>query len=72
MAVLIDAGIHHVDSTPVLNGLIALVKTAELAVQMRRLTGSFTSKRMTYAPPTGKLLSDVREAYGQQIYPGAS
>lgn len=71
MAVLADAGVHQVDSTPVLNGLIALVKVAELAVQMREITGSFTSKRLTYAPPTGKLLEDIRKAYGEHIYPGA-
>ena len=72
MAVLADAGVHEVDSTPVLNGLMALIKTAEMAVQMRALTGTFTSKRLVYAPPTGKLLSDVREAYGDHVYPGAT
>ena len=72
MAVLADAGVHEVDSTPVLNGLMALIKTAEMAVQMRALTGTFTSKRLVYAPPTGKLLSDVREAYGDHVYPGAA
>jgi allantoin racemase len=72
MAVLTGAGMHQFDSTPVLNGIVALIKTAEMAVQMRKLTGVFTSKRMTYAPPTGKLLADVREAYGAHVYPGAT
>uniref|UniRef100_A0A9E8CKS5 Aspartate/glutamate racemase family protein n=1 Tax=Bosea sp. NBC_00436 TaxID=2969620 RepID=A0A9E8CKS5_9HYPH len=72
MALLIEAGIHEIDATPVLNGIIALVKTAEMAAQMRGLTGHFTSKRMTYAPPSGKLLADVRQAYGEAIYPGAT
>ena len=36
---------------------------------VRRLTGTFTSKRLIYAPPTGKLLDDVREAYGAHVYP---
>ena len=71
MTVLIEAGIHEVDSTPVLNGVVALVKTAELAVQMRKLTGVFTSRRLTYARPTGKLLDDIRQAYGAEVYPGA-
>jgi len=69
--VLSDAGIHEVDGAPVLNGIVALVKTAELAVQMRALTGTFTSKRLVYAPPTGTLLADVRAAYGDEVYPGA-
>ena len=72
MAVLADAGVHQIDSAPVLNGLIAVIKVAELAVAMRRITGHFTSKHLIYAPPSGKLLDDVREAYGAQVYPGAA
>jgi Asp/Glu/hydantoin racemase len=72
MAVLAEAGVHQIDSAPVLNGLIAVIKVAELAVAMRRLTGHFTSKRLIYAPPTGKLLADIRDAYGAQVYPGAA
>jgi allantoin racemase len=71
MAVLAEAGLHKVDAAPVLNGLIAVIKVAELAVGMRRLTGHFTSKRLVYAPPSGQLLADIREAYGEQVYPGA-
>lgn len=71
MAVLIQAGLAEVDGAPVLNGITALVKTGEMAVQMRALTGVFTSKRLTYAPPTGKLLADVRAAYGDALYPGS-
>ncbi len=72
MAVLHDAGVHAVEGAPVLNGIVALVKVAELAAQMRAITGTFTSKRLVYAPPTGKLLADVRAAYGEGIYPGAT
>lgn len=71
MAILAFAGVHHVDDVPIVNGLIALVKVAEMAVQIRQLTGSFTSKRMMYAPPTGALLADIRAAYGAHVYPGA-
>jgi Asp/Glu/hydantoin racemase len=72
MAILTEAGVARVESAPVLNGIIALVKCAEMAVQIHQLTGSFTSKQMMYAPPTGKLLSDVRVAYGGHVYPGAA
>lgn len=72
MAVLHDAGVHEIESAPVLNGLVALVKAAELAVQIRGITGTFTSKRLVYAPPAGKLLADVRAAYGEHVYPGPS
>ncbi len=71
MAVLIEAGLKDVDGAPVLNGIAALIKTGEMAVQMRALTGVFTSKVLTYAPPSGKLLQDVRAAYGDRVYPGA-
>ena len=64
MAVLADAGVHQIASAPVLNGLIAVVKVAELAVAMRQLTGQFTSKHLIYGPRSGKLLADIREAYG--------
>lgn len=72
MTILAHAGVHKVDDVPIVNGLIALVKMAEMAVQVRHLTGSFTSKRMMYAPPTGALLADIRDAYGQHLYPGAT
>jgi Asp/Glu/hydantoin racemase len=71
MTILADSGVHEVDNAPVVNGLIALVKIGELAVSMRALTGHFTSKRLTYAPPTGALLDDIRRAYGADVYPGA-
>ena len=72
MALLADNDIHETpDGLPILNGITALVKMAEMAVQIRRLTGVFTSKRMMYAPPTGKLLDDIRAAYGAHVYPGA-
>jgi hypothetical protein len=66
------AGVHRVDGVPVVNGLIALTKMAEMAVRIGRLTGAFTSKRMMYAPPSGTLLADIRAAYGDHVYPGAT
>ncbi|MBV8088096.1 MAG: hypothetical protein JO139_00715 [Alphaproteobacteria bacterium] len=72
MALLADAGVHQIDAAPVVNGLIAIVKVAELAVGMRRITGNFTSKRLIYAPPSGQLLADIRQAYGAHVYPGAA
>jgi hypothetical protein len=71
MTILADADIHEVDNAPIVNGLIALTKMGELAVNLKLLTDSFTSKRLTYAPPTGTLLEDIRRAYGKDIYPGA-
>ncbi len=72
MTILAHAGVHAVDGVPIVNGLIALLKMAEMAVQVRQLTGGFTSKRMMYAPPTGRLLADIRAVYGDHVYPGAT
>lgn len=67
MALLTAAGIRDVDGVPVLDGVTALVKTAELAVRLREITGTFTSKAGTYAPPTGRTLDRVRHEYGDDV-----
>jgi allantoin racemase len=71
MTLLAAADIHEVDGAPVVNGLLALAKIGELAAGLRALTGQFTSKKLTYAPPSGALLADIRRVYGEQAYPGA-
>jgi allantoin racemase len=71
MSILAKSGVHAVDKAPIVNGVIGLLKVAELAVQIRQLTGFFTSKTMMYAPPTGNLLRDIRQSYGSDLYPGA-
>lgn len=71
MAILIHSNVREIDGAPVLNGIVALIKIAEMAADIRRLTGTFTSKKLVYAPPSGKLLHDVRAAYGSHIYPDA-
>jgi hypothetical protein len=40
-------------------------------VKLQALTGRFTSKRLTYAPPTGDFLATIRAHYGADVYPGA-
>lgn len=71
MSLLARSEVHAVDRAPIVNGVIGLLKVAELAVQIKRLTGFFTSKTMMYAPPTGELLRDIRLSYGNDLYPGA-
>lgn len=71
MTLLAESDVHEVDGAPVVNGLYALVKIGELAASLRALTGQFTSKRLTYAPPSGELLDDIRRVYGSHVYPGA-
>jgi allantoin racemase len=71
MTLLAESGMHEIDGAPVVNGLYALVKIGELTASLKTLTGHFTSKRMTYAPPSGTLLDDIRRTYGSHIYPEA-
>jgi allantoin racemase len=55
--------------TPILNGVTALIKTAEAVVRLNRLMGGrFTSKRLSYAAPTSEHIDDIRRAYGD-VYP---
>lgn len=66
MALLADAGIHHADKgAPILNGIHALVKTAEAVVKLNRIMGGgFLSKRLYYAPPTPDQIDEIRRYYG--------
>ena len=68
---LADMGVYEIDRAPILNGIVELVKTGELAAKLRAKTGRFTSKRGGYAPPAGEFLERVRKFYGQEMYPGA-
>jgi Asp/Glu/hydantoin racemase len=70
MALLADAGIHDAGrGTPILNGITALVKTAEAVVKLNRIMGGrFTSKRLYYAPPGPDQIDEIRKHYGD-VYP---
>jgi len=70
MALLADAGVHEAArGTPILNGITALVKSAEAVVKLNRIMGGrFTSKRLHYAPPTAEQIVEIRKYYGD-VYP---
>ena len=70
MALLADAGVHEAGrGTPILNGITALVKTAEAVVKLNRIMGGrFTSKRLHYAPPAPDQIDEIRKYYGD-VYP---
>ncbi|MBI1990237.1 MAG: hypothetical protein HYS65_11010 [Betaproteobacteria bacterium] len=73
MALLAAEGIHEVQpGVPLLNGITALVKVAEMAADMNALMGgTFVSKRLAYAPPTRAQLEEIRQYYGATVYPEA-
>lgn len=70
MALLAEAGIHDAGrGAPLLNGILALVKAAEMAVGLnRRMGGRFVSKRLLYAPPGAGQMAEIRRHYGD-VYP---
>ena len=60
---------HADKGTPILNGIHALVKTAEAVVKLNRIMGGgFLSKRLYYAPPTPDQIDEIRKYYGD-VYP---
>ncbi len=70
MALLAEAAVHQAArETPILNGITALVKTAEAVVKMNRIMdGAWVSKRLYYAPPTRDQIDEIRRHYGD-VYP---
>ncbi len=70
MVLLAVAGVHEASrGTPILNGVIALVKAGEALVRLNRLMGGrFPSKRLSYAPPPPEQITEIRARYGD-VYP---
>jgi len=68
---LAEAGIYELDRAPIINGIVELIKMAEVAVKLRRHTGRFTSKRFGLAAPSGDYLERIRAFYGADVFPGA-
>lgn len=71
MTLLGGERVHAVNGmVPILNGVTALVKSAEAAVRMRALMdGHWTSRRNRYAQPPAAQIEELRAAYGD-VYPG--
>jgi allantoin racemase len=71
MALLAHAGVYTTPSgAPILNGITTLVKMGEMAVKLDKIMGgTFTSKRLQYAPPGPDQIAEIREYYGKNIYP---
>jgi allantoin racemase len=70
MALLAEFGVHTVGkNTPILNGIVSLVKMGEATVKINRIMGgNFLSKRLYYAPPGSDQIDEIRKYYGD-VYP---
>ena len=69
---LAEANIYEIDRAPIINGIVELVKLAEVTVKLRRHTGRFTNKRFGLAAPSGEYLARIRAFYGDEVFPGAN
>jgi allantoin racemase len=68
---LAEVATYEINRVPLVNGIVELIKMAEMAVKLKAITGRFTSKRLGYAAPTGDFLARIRSFYGTDVYPGA-
>lgn len=57
-------GVKEVDGALVLDGLSVLVKMAEVAVKIQRLTGSFISRKLLYQTPSEMIREKAKKDYG--------
>jgi Asp/Glu/hydantoin racemase len=51
---------HNVDGAPVVNGIPIVVKLAESAVKLRRLTGLGVSRTSDYVKPPAEIIEEYR------------
>jgi allantoin racemase len=57
-------GLHEIDGVPVIDTISVAVKTAEMMVKTSKITGTFVSRRLTYARPPDEMLDQIRADYG--------
>ena len=61
---LAKSGLKEIDGVPVLDTISVSVKTAEMMVGLRGVTGTFVSRALGFARPPEDILGQVRGDYG--------
>lgn len=56
--------VRTVNDVPILDGIAYVIKMAELMVKVRKATGVFISRKLTYASPPPELMKQVVADYG--------
>ena len=56
--------VREIDGALVIDGLAILLKMAETAVKIQRLTGTFVSRKMLYQTPGREVLERAKQDYG--------
>lgn len=63
--ILASEGIHRIDDTPIMDSLAVTLKCAELAVDLKKMTGLSPCRRgWSQAQPSRKRVKDLLEFYG--------
>ncbi|MFC1899963.1 aspartate/glutamate racemase family protein [Chloroflexota bacterium] len=60
---LANSGLNQVDGVPVLDTISTAVKMTEMIVRLERITGTFVSRRLSFAPPSEDILKELRRDY---------
>ena len=61
---LAKSGLRQIDGVPVLDTVSIAVKITEMAVKLRRITGTFVSRRLSFATPPESILKEICSNYG--------
>jgi allantoin racemase len=61
---LARAGLRDIDGVPVIDTISVALKVAEMMTNLKRITGTFVSRRLSFARPPDEVLRQVSEDYG--------
>jgi allantoin racemase len=61
---LARSGLKSIDGVPVVDTISVAIAMAEMMVSLNRVTGSFVSRRLSFARPPEEVLKQVRADYG--------
>ena len=61
---LAKSGLKEIDGVPVLDTITIAVKVTEMMVKLKELTGTFVSRRLSFASPPEEILRQVMQDYG--------
>lgn len=56
-------GLREIEGVPVLDTIAIAVKAAEMMAKLKEITGTFVSRRLTYARPSDEVLRQIRKDY---------
>ncbi|MFC1947893.1 aspartate/glutamate racemase family protein [Chloroflexota bacterium] len=61
--VLAKSGVNQIDGVPVLDTISIVIKMTEMMVRLGNITGTFVSRRLSFASPPNDILKELRNDY---------